>query len=247
MMNEPKIPFAAKWRTSMLKRYRQVQRRSGRHEVTCSYFSARYTVNMHDLVGYEIAINRHEYINLASLLNACARLRPSVFIDVGANLGLYSCAVGARKLAKRIVSFEPDPHNYAALQHNAAQNNLLNLMELRREAVGSEAGSAMLEISDIENKGLSAISTKGTHMVPVVSLDDVLSFQGQCIAIKIDVEGFEAQVLQGATRLLRNNTGYAQIEARSDAESQSTERLMTSSGWRTVGRHGLDVMFERQI
>ena len=65
------------------------------------------------------------------------------------------------------------------------------------------------------------------------------------LAIKIDVEGFENEVLSGATQLLGRNGGYAQIEAHGDEAASHLIDRMAGLGWRFRDRYGLDVRFEK--
>jgi hypothetical protein len=41
-------------------------------------------------------------------MRVCAELKPDIFIDVGANLGLYTCVMMKNRLASRAILFEPD-------------------------------------------------------------------------------------------------------------------------------------------
>jgi len=133
-----RTPYGELWklRTSALRRYRRLQRSLGITAVTCSYFGTRFNVDIRDLMGFEIATGRLEFGDIRRFLAACSRLRPSIFIDVGANVGLYSCIVGTHRVASRIVSFEPDPRNFAGLLRNIALNRCEKLIEARPQAVG---------------------------------------------------------------------------------------------------------------
>src|SRR6476659_7326433 len=69
--------------------------------------------------------------------------------------------------------------------------------------------------------------------------------RGATIALKVDVEGYEAQVLSGAEQLLSRNGGFAQIEAREDAAAAVVAERMVGFGWRFLERYGLDLRFEK--
>jgi FkbM family methyltransferase len=235
-------PFVAKWRTSALKRIRGVQALCGRKSITCTYLGARFTVDLDDLVGYDIAINRFEYRNLTRFLAACRRRRPAVFLDVGANIGTYTCAVGVSGVPA-VFAFEPVPQLFAELQHNVGLNGFC--ADLRAVAVGDREGVARFTFPAGSNRGLAHVTEDGEIEVPMTALDKVLSHRDDVIAVKMDVEGFEAHVLDGAHELFSRNGGYAQIEARSDADIDAVTTRMSAFGWRQAGRHGLDLMFER--
>jgi FkbM family methyltransferase len=235
-----------KLRTSALRRYRRAQRAIGITSVTCRYFGARFRVDTRDLIGFEIATGRLEFGDIGKVIAACARIRPSLFIDVGANIGLYSCIAVAHWMAPRIVAFEPDPGNFTALQRNIALNRAGDLIQARREAIGDTEGEAFLSVASQSNRGLSAIRPDGTQRVRMTSLDREFPLRGETLAIKVDVEGHEPSVLAGAARLLADNRGFALIEARDDAVVRSTTGFMQARGWDLSEQHGINLMFEKR-
>ncbi|HEY2134429.1 MAG TPA: FkbM family methyltransferase, partial [Xanthobacteraceae bacterium] len=163
------------------------------------------------------------------------------------NIGLYACIVAKAGVVPRVVAFEPDARNFARLSQNIERNGLAGIVEPHPCAVGSKRGTAYLTPGPPENIGLSKLEDSGPDQqsVPVVALDDEFDVEGSTIAIKIDVEGYELEVLAGAARLFGRNAGYAQIEALGDERAAEITRLMTGHGWRFVDRYGLDLRFER--
>jgi FkbM family methyltransferase len=238
------VPVLAKWRTSALKRYRRLQRRQGRRYIHCSYFGARFRADLDELIGYEIAINRLEYRNLSRFLAECRRRRPDIFVDVGANVGAYTCAVGANRLANQLVAFEPEPITFRALQRNVFDNGLTAI--LHQTALGAESGTAHITVASEANRGAACISETGDTPISIETLDQMLPVSGQVIAIKIDVEKYEMNVLAGGEQFFRSNEGYAQIEAIDESRPKVIEQMQTY-GWHPVDEHGLDVMFAKLI
>lgn len=236
------LPELAKWRTSALKRYRALQRAIGRDAITCRYFGARFSVNLGDLIGNDIAICRFEYRNLDRLLKECRQRRPAIFIDVGANLGLYACAVGANRLAQTVAAFEPEPNLFCELRSNVRLNGIA--ADLYQAAAGAVDGVTRLQVIKGHNRGLSHVSGDGETATPMRALDSAITVRGDTIAAKIDVEGFELDVLAGARALFKDNGGYAQIEAHGE-QKKMVGAIMDGFGWRPAGAHGLDLMFER--
>src|SRR5262249_19966821 len=186
-------PYGRLWklRTSGLRRYRRLQRSLSVTTVTCRYFGSRFKVDIRDLIGFEIATGRLEFGDITKFLAACLRLQPTIFIDVGANIGLYSCIAALHRVAPRIVAFEPDPRNFAGLVQNLAINKCDNLIDARPHAVGEAEGDGFLLIAPLANSGLSAIGPTGTYRVRVTSLDRTFTLRGETVAVKIDVEGHE--------------------------------------------------------
>lgn len=126
------------------------------------------------------------------------------FLDVGANIGSYtvlaSGAVGAETLC-----FEPVPKTFRHLLDNIHLNRLTDRVKAHNVAVGSEAGEIeMMADQDTVNRVITGETYAGeTVKVPVVVLDEILAGRVPKL-IKIDVEGFETQVLLGAMRTLVN-------------------------------------------
>jgi FkbM family methyltransferase len=94
------------------------------------------------MVGYEMAIGRYEYDDLAKLRDACLRLRPHLFLDVGALYGLYSCVFGL--LLESVLAFEPQQRAYAMLRANIERNRLNDRSTLYHAAVGARFGRVRL-------------------------------------------------------------------------------------------------------
>jgi FkbM family methyltransferase len=118
-------------------------------------------------------------------------------VDVGANIGylalLFASAVGPRG---SVICVEPEPDNLAELHRHVALNRLPNV-EVIPAAAGPERGSATLV------RGVNATvegGAPGDLPVEVRALDDLVSRRVDFL--KIDVEGFEDQVLRGASRIL---------------------------------------------
>ena len=142
-----------------------------------------------------------------------ARLTPgAVAIDIGANLGEWTiplaCAVGP---AGRVLAIEPMPRNAAALAKTLAAN-ALHQAELLRLAVGDHDGTAELAVPVV----ISARSDTGTARlgkagpgeeavgVELRTLDRIVAEHrlDRVDLVKIDVEGHERRVIEGAAASL---------------------------------------------
>lgn len=244
-----KLRFFEKLKISLRKRWFGPQRGPGaKRVVRCNYFGAQFIVNLEDMVGYEIAINRYEWRELKIMLDACQRLAPEVFFDIGANIGLYSCVLAKNDVVRHIVAYEPDHQNHARMATNLKINGLSGRVELHEAAVGAKPGHANLVPSAPSNRGMSQLTSneaEGGYSVPVIALDDKFRLSNTTIAVKIDVEGFELEVLAGAAQLLTHNKGFVQIEGRDDRVAKVITELMATFGWRFVERYGIDLRFEK--
>ena len=212
----------------------------------CRFFGADFIVRLDDHIGYEMATGIFEWVQLDRLIRTCERIKPDAFLDVGAHAGLYTCVVGRRNLAKRLIAFEPDRRALVHLKANLLINDLLDRTELHEAAVGAERGTAMFVQGGDDNRGQSRIEEghPDAYRVQVAAIDDVVEIEDQTIAIKMDVEGFEMEALAGAERLFRRNRGYAQIEAYDERDAEVIPR-MAALGWRLAGRLDIDFLFEK--
>lgn len=122
-------------------------------------------------------------------------------IDIGANIGVYTCYFAAR--VAQVVAFEPDSIPYERLLRNLALNGLSNVA-VHRLCVGRETGTVKFLSGDSRNRGIGSTigAAAGGSEFPACSLDDFFRAPlGPCL-IKMDIEGAEWLALQGARRLL---------------------------------------------
>ncbi len=130
----------------------------------------------------------------------------AVVLDVGANIGLATLAMAtALPASARLLAVEPSPRNLAHLRRNLAANGLAQRVEVVAAAAGAEPGSLSFHESEF---GAGSHLVSGHHLagnampavqVPVETLDRVVSSRGleRLDFVKIDVEGFEPDVLAG--------------------------------------------------
>lgn len=133
--------------------------------------------------------------------------RGDVALDIGANLGLVSLRMAARVgPTGHVHSFEPQPRMLDYLRQTQAKNPGLPLT-LHPVALGPEEKTMTMHIPD-GNAGAGSLSKSSAEWqevaVPVKRLDDYAKVIGidRVDVIKLDVEGFEAQVLQGAMGII---------------------------------------------
>lgn len=149
---------------------------------------------------------RHRQIILDSMP------KKQVFVDVGANIGVWS--IPMLKHFDRVLSYEPSIRNRECLELN-----LKGQGEIRPFAVGDSEGEVSF-LDAIKNCGNSRVwndeSADGAYKVKIVKLDD----QGieNCSLIKIDTQGFELQVIQGAKKLIKEQTPWIAFEVSEDVD-----------------------------
>jgi FkbM family methyltransferase len=132
-------------------------------------------------------------------------LRPEdLFVDVGANAGAYT-VLAAGAAGARAVAFEPVPQTFELLVDNIALNGLGQRVDARNVAVGSQDGKLTMTTGLAAQNRVETrdVRDSNTIDVPVVRLDDLLPESSKgAIVLKIDVEGWESEVLKGAGAVL---------------------------------------------
>jgi FkbM family methyltransferase len=131
--------------------------------------------------------------------------KASTCIDVGANIGLYSCLAAAQ--GKHVVAVEPLSVNLTALYRNLLCNDFLEV-EVFPVGLSGKAGIKRLFGGNTGASflpGWAGASDKWYEIVPISTLDVIVNtrFNGQSLLIKMDVEGFEYEALKGAEHTLR--------------------------------------------
>lgn len=136
-----------------------------------------------------------------------------IVVDAGANIGLISifCALRAGQ-SGMVLSFEPHPETYPILQKNIAINGISQIKAYKK-ALGSASGTAKIYSNLQINRGAASLvefrEDSPSFDIEVDSLDEVLKQQkiSHVDLIKIDVEGFEMEVLKGAEGILSRENG----------------------------------------
>jgi FkbM family methyltransferase len=142
----------------------------------------------------------HEFADMGFLLHVLRK--EDLFVDVGANVGSYSILAGGA-VGARVCAFEPVLSTYNRLVQNVRLNRLEDRVRCQNAAVGRESGTVRFT-SDLDTVN-HAIGDGESHIntvdVEVTTLDDALRGENPYL-VKIDVEGYEAAVLQGAVEML---------------------------------------------
>lgn len=155
----------------------------------------------------------HEFEDMAFVLHV---LRPGdLFIDVGANIGSYT-VMAAGAAGADCVSFEPVPSTFVHLLDNIRLNDIGSRVTAHNLAVGSSAGVLSFTSSlDTQNHVLPKVRASCADAssvdVPAVALDEIIPPSGATTVVKIDVEGFEGPVVDGAARTLESPSTLAVV------------------------------------
>ena len=151
----------------------------------------------------------------------------SVVYDVGANVGYHTTAFAS--CARQVISFEPNPQNFALLEQNTADHDRVTRYQA---AVSNTAGIGYIDDFDpavLGNFGHMTMSTSGVE-VPCMTLDSVNHAPPDLI--KIDVEGHEYEVLQGSIHLLESRRPVVYYEAIETPDLDKIYRMLTALDYR---------------
>ena len=140
----------------------------------------------------------HEFVEMAFLLHL---LKPGeLFIDVGANIGSYA-VLASKVCGARSIAFEPDPETVKWLRRNIEVNHLQALAVVHDVALGARNGEIAFTVGLDTTNHVAAAQDQRVRMVAVRRLDDIADAAHPTL-VKLDVEGFEEQVLLGASHVL---------------------------------------------
>jgi FkbM family methyltransferase len=140
-------------------------------------------------------------------------------IDIGAYTGAYTIESSLSNVNAEVISVEPNPIALKTLQQNIRENQLRNI-EIWDFAVGSKENQLPLYSTSDERGNSMTSLIKGNDLeeeilVRVLTLDNLLENKSIDL-IKMDVEGFENEVLLGARNVLKRDRPILLTEALTD-------------------------------
>ncbi|WP_204080592.1 FkbM family methyltransferase [Mycobacterium riyadhense] len=175
--------------------------------------------------GFEVSRYRPERDSTRNFMNQLRSHRVDVILDVGANSGQYAAGLRAAGFGGRIVSFEPLSGPFSQLEFAASSDPL---WECRRYALGDTDGNISINVAGNAGESSSVLpmlkshqdafppaNYVGTEEVPIRQLDSLaadLLGPTELAFLKIDVQGFEKQVLAGAAATVQDRCVGLQIE-----------------------------------
>lgn len=148
-----------------------------------------------------IYVGLMEYEDMSFLLHYLQK--DDLFFDVGANVGVYT-VLASKVRGSKTVCIEPLPSTYEKLKNNIQINRLDDVLSLN---IGlSYEKSKLYFTSDKDTMNSVALDTDvNKQEVNVDTLDNISDNYGIPKAIKIDVEGYETNVLKGGNKVLQSD------------------------------------------
>lgn len=164
---------------------------------------------------FNLSIRRYSSTAEFKRMKLISDCRISLVIDVGANVGQYASLLRAEGYTGRMLSFEPLEEAFSELSRRAATDQLWDCEKLALGSVrgassihvaGNSFSSSLMQMSKRHQEAEPSSSYVGVQEIMVERLDSLghrLFQSDDTIYLKIDVQGFEMQVLRGASAVMR--------------------------------------------
>ncbi len=190
---------------------------------------AFYLPDPTDLIQKKI-IERQGFYEPTLLEDIRARVhRGELCVDVGAHLGNHTVFL-AKVCGARVLAFEPQPDMFDALRRNVELNGLEELVTTYNVALGERPGHGTLRHALPDNTGSAKLELEDDGSVRVSTLDEHVG-DLRVSLMKIDVEGFELEVLKGAERVIARDNPIIYAEAADDQSRESLEAFLSPRGY----------------
>jgi FkbM family methyltransferase len=164
---------------------------------------------------YHLVDNADSVHEMEAVLRA-ARDPGGLLLDVGAARGLISAAFCLAGGENRAVAYEPSPVQARDAARIAEMNGMAARMSVRGAAVGSRPATVRGAVDPIGLIDLAPGAGAEQFDVEMTTLDAEVERLGVPTVVKIDVEGYELEVLRGAARLLRDHRPLLLLEVHMD-------------------------------
>jgi FkbM family methyltransferase len=213
------------------------------HSSRRGLFRVPLVVPINDLIGQRIiATGSFELTQFDAVDQLLADARSLIgeqpdlngaFVDVGANIGLYSTRYAAH--FEKTYAIEANPATFHVLQANIAITRSPNVEPVCIGA-SDQPGTAEIHVAAGGMLGWSSLTQSGdfdTYPVSIKldALDNILSGAPRIAMMKIDVEGHEHQVLQGGIETIKRDGPVILFEALSQDAAKASIDLLRSAGY----------------
>lgn len=174
----------------------------------------------------EAHIIANKYLYERKVRAFICQIKGELFIDIGANLGHYSLLLC--KNFRNIIAFEPDPEIMQLFRQNASLLKARNIMYIPMIVYDTDGTTSFYQAPTTEGYGLHVPSGHGRqYHVKTCSLGSFLGNETRTIdLVKVDVEGAEWKVLQGAIPIMNKVRRWV-IELHNSDRKQELEDILT--------------------
>jgi len=208
------------------------------------YFGLSYELDLNEHVEFRAYFDGvYDYRTVYLMRRILSRIDAPVYMDVGANIGNHLLPVA--RLAKKVIAFEPNPLMIRKLEDNLKRNNIENVLLFKfgisntneelpfySNSANPGAGSFVTEDRALNRPPAANILSvkKGDEIVEKMELTK-LDF------VKIDVEGYEYEVIAGLRKTLELFKPIVMFEFMGKASHQKFQSLKSLYGLFPDGYH----------
>lgn len=206
-----KLPILKRLIPSLIKKYVFF---FNRYEKEIYVNNVLFNLDLRHLIDRRFYLNRaYEDELFIPLSKIIKEHEADIFFDVGSCWGIYSLRLSNIYKKLTILSFDPIEKNIDRLKSSIAKNNILNIKTFHT-AIGSKQGYVELGATEkySPNYEINESNAVIKEKSKINFLDNMFEFKNKYLVFKIDTEGFEYEILNGAKKLLRNNNCFLQIE-----------------------------------
>lgn len=182
-----------------------------------------------DLIQNEIARTKDFFEKeiLESILKkALEKHNKGVFLDIGSNIGNHTLFMFQKNLVTFAYCFEPVQDTFRILEKNISINNLQDKVKLFNVGVGESQGKAQIACYTTNNTGMTQLKISNDGNIPIIAIDDI-KFEQNISCIKIDVEGFELNVIKGMLNTIKKYRPVLFIEIRDQFFNEILKNLQS--------------------
>jgi FkbM family methyltransferase len=225
-----------------------------KYNIIINHNNLLLSLNLRNPIDREIYLrDAYETKQIEYLKKLIIKDKLEIFIDVGSHMGFYS--INLSKLIKIIYSFEPILENYNQLKKNIEINDYKNiktynlaLSNIKKEVemwVPNKNKTGGFSIYNEKDEELKTYKPNSLHKEKVLSdiLDSILILKNKKIAIKIDVERHERNVIEGAVNLLKENDVLLQVEI-FESRKEEVFEVLKILGYKLIDKINKDHYFK---
>lgn len=197
-------------------------------------YGARFVFDWRHSLDKKVALELYEYDQITFMNTWIDKIDAGMFVDIGSHSGLYSIIAKTRHPELEVHAFEPDRTNLCQLYANLFVNGLQAGINVHEHGISNKDGAVPFDTSEeTSSRGTRRIASTGNTEITVKRLDNVLDCKDRMIAIKIDVEGHECEVVDGASGFLASNMCFLQVESTLEKFDELKQKL-TGLGYKHI-------------
>jgi FkbM family methyltransferase len=213
--------------------------------ITTCEVNFRYFAKNFDDINRDARLNFDYWEPESRKLFANLAKKSDLILDIGAYSGVYSIIAALVNTKSKIHCFEPNQNMHDILNYNFEINNLDSVVNLSKFALSDENSSRSLYLDQKASSKSSLLPTDNQEgmnptEVETRTLDSMYSFQNfaslSSVLMKIDVEGFELNVLKGGTLFLKKHMPNIIMEALTMGALESQTKFLSSLGYKAPVR-----------